>query len=124
MNVINLTGRLTREPELKYSQSGTAFVNFSLAVQRPFKHDEADFIDCVGFGKTAENIAKYVAKGHMLGVTGSLQIETYTKNDGTKGRSAKVVVSSFDFLQSKQESQPSDWQRLGEEQLTVDGMPF
>lgn len=120
MNNINLTGRLTRDPELRYSQSGTAIANFSLAVNREYNHEETDFIDCVAFGRTAEAVGTYMKKGSQIGVTGSLQIESYTKKDGTKGKAAKVVLKHFDFLSSKVVDAPlrhekSEWDSLGEE---------
>ena len=120
MNNINLTGRLTRDPELRYSQSGTAIANFSLAVSREYNHEETDFIDCVAFGRTAEAVGTYMQKGSQIGVTGSLQIETFTRKDGTKGKAAKVVIKHFDFLSAKAAESPrererSEWDSLGEE---------
>ena len=120
MNNINLTGRLTRDPELRYSQSGTAIAAFSLAVPRQFNRDTTDFIDCIAFGKTAEIVAQHLNKGSQIGVTGSLQIESYTKKDGSKAKAAKVKVDSFDFLSAKGTERPverptGEWDSLGEE---------
>ena len=120
MNTINLTGRLTRDPELRYSQNGTAVTAFSLAVARQFNRDTTDFIDCVAFGKTAEIIAHHLNKGSQIGVTGSLQIESYTKKDGTKAKAVKVKVDSFEFLSAKGAERPAErptgeWDSLGEE---------
>lgn len=120
MNTINLTGRLTRDPELKYSQSGTAIAGFSLAVARQYHRDTTDFIDCVAFGKTAEIAAQHLNKGSQIGVTGSLQIESYTKKDGSKAKSAKVKVDFFEFLSAKGAERPAErptgeWDSLGEE---------
>ena len=119
MNSVNLTGRLTRDPELKYSQSGTAIAGFSLAVPRQYHRDTTDFIDCVAFGKTAEIVAQHLNKGSQIGVTGSLQIESYTKKDGSKAKAAKVKVDSFEFLSAKGADRPaerekSEWDSLGE----------
>lgn len=106
MNNIQLVGRLTRDPELNYTPgSGLAIVKFTLAVNRPrFSKDkpqEADFINCVCFGKRAEAIANYVQKGHRFGVIGRLQINKYVDKDGNNRWSSDVVVSDFEFMQDK-----------------------
>lgn len=100
MNIIVLTGRLTRDPELKYGQSGNAYCKFSLAVNKPFKKDEVDFINCVSFGKTAELIGEYVRKGHKLGVQGQLQMNKFEVN-GEKRTSHDVMVNQIEFLEGK-----------------------
>lgn len=100
MNLVVLTGRLTRDPELKYGQSGKAYSRFSLAVDRPFQKGEADFINCVAFGKTAELIGEYLRKGRKVGVQGSLQMNRYEVN-GEKRISYDVLVNSIEFLESK-----------------------
>lgn len=97
MNQVNLLGRLTRDPELKYGASGTAFCKFSLAVNRAYKKDETDFINCVSFGKAAETIAEYVKKGDQFAVGGRLQTDVYEK-DGEKRYSTSVMVDSFTFI--------------------------
>lgn len=104
MNKVILTGRLTRDPELK--QGNTAVTRFSLAVNRRFKRDgepDADFFNCVSFGQAAETIAKYSNKGDMMGVSGRLQTGSYTNKDGNKVNTLDVVVEEFDFLTSKAE---------------------
>lgn len=100
MNVIILTGRLTRDPELKFGQSGKAYSRFTLAVDRPMQKGEADFINCVAFGKTAELIGEYLRKGRKAGVTGRLQMGRYEVN-GEKRTSYDVVVDNIEFLESK-----------------------
>lgn len=100
MNLVVLTGRLTRDPELKYGQSGKAYSRFSLAVDRPFQKGETDFINCVAFGKTAELIGEYLRKGRKAGVTGRLQMGKYEVN-GEKRTSYDVVVDTIEFLESK-----------------------
>lgn len=100
MNVIALMGRLTRDPEVKFGQSGKAYCRFSIAVNRPFSKDEADFINCVCFGKTAELIGEYFRKGQQISLTGRLQMNQY-ENNGEKRTSYDVVVDSFDFIGSK-----------------------
>lgn len=96
MNNANLMGRLTKDPELKYGASGTAYANFTIAVNRAFKKDEVDFINCACFGKTAEAIAEYARKGDQVGVNGRIQVDQYEK-DGTKVYSTKVMVDGFTF---------------------------
>lgn len=100
MNVIILTGRLTRDPELKFGQSGKAYSRFTLAVDRPMQKGETDFINCVAFGKTAELIGEYLRKGRKAGVTGRLQMGKYEVN-GEKRTSYDVVVDTIEFLESK-----------------------
>ena len=100
MNVVVLVGRLTRDPELKFGQSGKAYSRFSLAVDRPFSKGEADFINCVAFGKTAELIGEYLRKGRKVGVTGRLQMNRFEMN-GEKRTSYDVLVEAIEFLESK-----------------------
>ena len=107
-NLVILTGRLTKEPELKFGASGTAYCKFTLAVNRMKKDDPADFIFCSAFGKTAELIAEYVKKGNKLGVQGRLQQDTYEK-DGEKISKTGVTVDKIEFLESnKTESTTSE----------------
>lgn len=106
MNKIELVGRLTRDPELKFTPgNGNAVTKFTLAVNRPrFNKDkpqEADFINCVCFGKRAEAIANYVQKGHRFGVVGRLQINKYVDKDGNNRWSTDVIISDFEFMQDK-----------------------
>lgn len=107
MNLVVLTGRLTRDPELKYGQSGKAYCRFSLAVDRTFG-DGADFIDCTGFGKTAELIGEYLRKGRMAGVQGRLQQDSYEVN-GEKRNRISVIVDRIEFLGGRNDSSSSDF---------------
>ena len=100
MNLVILTGRLTRDPELKFGQSGKAYSRFSLAVDRPFQKGEADFINCVAFGKTAELIGEYLRKGRKVGVQGRIQMNRFEMN-GEKRTSYDVLVDTIEFLESK-----------------------
>lgn len=104
MNLVILTGRLTRDPELKFGQSGKAYSKFALAVTNPFKKDEADFINCVAFGKTAELIGEYLRKGSKAAVNGRLQMNKYEVN-GEKRTSYDVLVENVEFLDSKGSSE-------------------
>lgn len=110
MNKITLVGRLVKDPELNYLPgNGTAVVKFTIAVKRPrldkTKPQEADFINCVCFGKRSESIANYVCKGHLFGVTGRLQINKYVDKEGQNRWSTDVIIEDFEFLQSKKEGQ-------------------
>ena len=92
-------GRLTKDPELNFAAgTGTAVCRFSLAVTRPFKKDETDFINCIAFGKTGETIAQYLTKGRQLAVTGSIRTGSYDAKDGTKRYTTDIVVDSFEFI--------------------------
>lgn len=104
MNIVVLIGRLTRDPELKFGQSGKAYSKFALAVDNPFKKGEADFINCVAFGKTAELIGEYLRKGKKVGVNGRLQMNRYEVN-GEKKTSYDVLVEQIEFLDGKNSSE-------------------
>ena len=97
MNVVILMGRMTRDPELKYTSGGKAYANFTLAVQKT--KDEAEFIDCIVWEKTAETIAEYFRKGRKILVQGRLNVSSYEQN-GEKRRMTRVVVNSFEFVES------------------------
>ena len=107
LNKIILMGRLTRDPELRRTQSGTAVTSFSLAVDRDFKSQsgekETDFIDIVAWRGTAEFVSKYFTKGRVAGVEGRLQIRDWTDRDGGKRRSAEVIADNVYFGDSKRE---------------------
>ena len=101
MNKVVLLGRLTKDPELRYAPgSGTAVCKFTLAINRQFKKDETDFINCIAFNKTGEAIAQYVTKGRQLAVTGSIRTGSYDAQDGTKRYTTDVIVESFEFIGS------------------------
>ena len=108
LNKIFIMGRLTRDPELRRTQSGTAVTSFTLAVDRDFKSQsgekETDFIDVVAWRATAEFAAKYFTKGRMAIVEGRLQIRPWTDKDGNNRRSAEVVADNIYFGDSKRDS--------------------
>ena len=108
LNKIFIMGRLTRDPELRRTQSGTPVTSFSLAVDRDFKSQsgekETDFIDVVAWRSTAEFVAKYFTKGRMAVVEGRLQMRDWTDKDGNKRRSAEVVADNVYFGDSKRDS--------------------
>ena len=106
MNKVILIGRLTKDPELRYAAgSGTAVCRFTLAVTRPFKKDETDFINCVAFGKTGETIAQYVLKGRQVAVTGSIRTGSYENNSGEKRYTTDVVLDGFEFIGNSNNNQ-------------------
>ena len=111
LNKIILMGRLTRDPELRRTGSGTAVTSFSLAVDRDFKSQsgekETDFIDIVAWRSTAEFVSKYFTKGRMAVVEGRLQLRDWTDRDGNKRRSAEVVADNVYFGESKRDSMAS-----------------
>lgn len=101
LNRITIMGRLTRDPELRYTQSQTPVASFTLAVDRDFGEKQTDFIDCVAWRNTAEFVSKYFAKGMMAIADGSLQLRDWTDNNGNKHRNAEVIVSSIYFGEKK-----------------------
>ena len=109
LNKIILMGRLTRDPELRRTGTGTAVTSFSLAVDRDFKSQsgekETDFIDIVAWRNTAEFVSKYFTKGRMAVVEGRLQIRDWTDKDGNKRRSAEVVADNVYFGDSKRDAE-------------------
>lgn len=110
INRIVLTGRLTRDLELRRTQSGTSVVSFTLAVDRNFKKEgqpEADFINCVAWNRQAEAMAQYLHRGSLIGVDGRLQTRNYENQQGQRVYITEVVVESLTFLESRQQAQPT-----------------
>ena len=112
LNHITIMGRLTRDPELRYTQSQTPVASFTLAVDRDFGgrdggEKQTDFIDCVAWRQTAEFVSKYFTKGRMAVVSGRLQIRDWTDREGGKRRSAEVVVDNVYFGDSRRENNDS-----------------
>lgn len=109
INTIALTGRLTRDMDLRYTQSGTAVGTFNLAVDRQFTNAqgqrETDFVNCVIWRKSAENLANFTRKGSLIGVTGRIQTRTYDNNAGQRVYVTEVVVENFALLESKATTQ-------------------
>lgn len=109
MNSINLIGNLTRDFDLKYSQSGTAYVTGGIAVQRKFKNQsgeyESDFINLKAFGKTAEMLANYFSKGSKIGISGSLQTGSYENQQGQRVYTSDVMVEQVTFVERKSNGQ-------------------
>lgn len=125
MNNVILMGRLTRDPELKYSQSGKAFCKFSLAVQREFNREEADFINCLAFGKTAETIAEWLGKGRRIALQGRIQTGSYQNSNGDTVYTTEIVADRFEFLDNSKESENKNKSYSNnDEVLDDDDFPF
>lgn len=104
MNSVQLLGRLTMDPDVRYTDSGSTIARFSLAVDRRFKQEggeTADFINCIAFGKTAEFIEKYFKKGLKIALNGRIQTGSYTNKDNVKVFTTDVVVENVEFAESK-----------------------
>ena len=108
MNKIMLIGRLTKDPELRYTQSGTAVASFTLAVDRRFSNQsgerEADFVNCVAWNKAAEFVAQYFYKGKQMALEGRLQVRSYDGNDGQRRWVTEVVAEQIEFVGSKNDT--------------------
>lgn len=123
MNRVTLVGRLTANPELRYTSSNLPLSRFTIAVNRQKKEDgtqNADFINCVAWNKTAELICTYLTKGSLVGLEGRIQTGTYEKPDGTRGYTTDVLVQNIEFLESKKNAAQITPQEV--EQNTTD--PF
>lgn len=110
MNKVILMGRLTRDPEVRYSQgaNATAVAKYTLAVDRRFKKEgeqAADFINCITFGKNAEFVEKYLRQGTKIAVTGRIQTGSYTNKDGVKIYTTDIVVEEHEFCENKTQGQ-------------------
>lgn len=107
-NGVHIMGRITRDLELRHTQSGTAVCQFCVAVTRSFKDAngeyQSDFIDCVAWRNSAEFITKYFSKGAMIALDGELQTRNYTDKDGNKRKATELLVSSAAFTGEKRES--------------------
>lgn len=101
LNHVVLMGRLTRDPELRRTQTGTPVASFSLAVDREFGEKETDFIDIVAWRNTAEFVSKYFSKGRMAVASGRLQVRSWQDKDGANRRSTEVIADSVYFADSK-----------------------
>ncbi|WP_099974109.1 single-stranded DNA-binding protein [Lactobacillus terrae] len=109
INRVVLVGRLTRDPELRYTSGGSAVASFTVAVNRQFTNQqgerEADFINCVIWRKAAENFSNFTNKGSLVGIEGRLQTRSYENQQGNRVYVTEVVVDSFSLLESRSESE-------------------
>jgi len=135
INNVTLTGRLTKDAELKYTSTGTAVASFSLAVDRQFKNangeKETDFINVVAWRKTAEILAEHTRKGSLIGIVGRIQTRNYEGNDGKRVYITEVVADSFTFLESKRQadsngsgSQATSYKGNGNNRTQTQNDPF
>ena len=116
LNQVILVGRLTRDPELKYTTSGTAILGFDIAVNRSVKKgdkwtDEASFFNCTLFGKQAEAVSKYMEKGKQVAISGELTQDRWEK-DGQKHSRVKIICNSLQLLGGKSEGKPDTTERM------------
>lgn len=124
MNIVILMGRTTKEIELRHTaQSNIPVARFTLAVDRPYKKQEeekkTDFISCVAFGRLAENLEKYVRKGRRIVIEGHIQVDSYDRDDKSKGYSTSVIVERFHFADSKPGEQA---QEVSKPEPEMDGL--
>lgn len=126
MNKVVLIGRLTKDPELKYTPGdGTAICRITVAVARAFKKDETDFINCVAFGKTGETIAQYFTKGRQIALAGNIRTGSYQAQDGTKMYTTNVIIENFEFVGNNSNNQSaSDESFEGMTPVDDGDMPF
>ena len=125
MNNVTLMGRLTRDPELKYSQAGKAYCRFTVAVNRDFNKDEADFINCLAFGKTAETIAEWLGKGRRIALQGRIQTGSYQNSNGDTVYTTEVVADRFEFIDSaRSETSKKQTYNRKDDVLEDDDFPF
>lgn len=138
MNFVSMCGRLTKDVELRQTNSGVAVASFAIAVDRRTKNAEgrreADFFDCVAWRQTAEFIKNYFGKGRKILLTGSLQNREYTAQDGTKRRITEIIVDQVEFADSRQDAQgiqldqqekpaPAQFTEVTDDELE-DSLPF
>ena len=118
LNSVILIGRLTKDPDLRYTPSGTAVAKFTLAVDRPRRSDsekETDFIPVVAWGKTAENCANYIGKGSLAAVEGRLQVRSYEAKDGGKRWVTEVIAEQVKFLDRRGSDSGGRTEQIGHE---------
>lgn len=133
MNSVNIIGRLTRDPELKKTQSGISVVKFTLAVNRSFRDEsgetQADFISCIAWRAQADNLAKYMRQGSLIGIEGRIQTGSYETEQGIR-YTTDVVANNITFLESKGSQNNNGYQKQEEPQSyepdndLTDELPF
>lgn len=117
MNSVTLLGRLVKDPEVRYTNTGKCVAGFTLAVNRPFKNEEgqqeADFINCIVFNKSAETIGNYVHKGQRLLLEGRMQTRSYDAKGGSRRYVTEVIVNHFEFIEQKKDSNSGGFDDFG-----------
>ena len=127
MNNIVLLGRLTKDADIRSTQSGKVVASFTLAVDRPYTQNgkrEADFIACQIWGKSAEVLGKSVHKGQRILLEGRLQIRQYTDKNGNKRTAAEVVTERFEFIERKEQTEPQGMETFGQQMPFDEEIPF
>ncbi|WP_436954466.1 single-stranded DNA-binding protein [Staphylococcus ureilyticus] len=113
MNIVAITGRITKDLELK--QAGqTQVINFSMAVENPYKKDDASFFEIVAFGKTAESLNTYCGKGSKIGVDGTLKQDRFTDKEGNNRSVVRITANRIEFLDTKGQSNGQSQQQSGQ----------
>ena len=127
MNNIVLLGRLTKDADIRSTQSGKVVASFTLAVDRPYTQNgkrEVDFIACQIWGKSAEVLGKSVHKGQRILLEGRLQIRQYTDKNGNKRTAAEVVAERFEFIERKEQTEPQGMENFGQQMPFDEEIPF
>ena len=130
MNQVALLGRLTKEPDVRYTQDGMAIARYTLAVDRRGKDNTADFINCIAFGKSGEFAQKYLKKGMKIAVTGRIQTGSYQRQDGSKAYTTDVVVESHEFCEKLSDQPPKEQETYNDgfmaipEGVEAEGLPW
>lgn len=127
MNSIVLMGRLTKDADIRSTQSGKVVASFTLAVDRPYTQNgkkEADFIACQIWGKSAEVFGKSVHKGQRVLLEGRLQLRQYTDKNGNKRTAAEVVTDRFEFIERKEQTAPQSMEDFGQQMPFDEEIPF
>ena len=122
MNKVHIIGRITKDLELKYTESQKAVVRFQAAVNR--SKEETAWINCEAWEKNAENISKYFQKGNQIGITGHIKTGSYDDLDGKKVYTWAIVVDEFDFIDKKKENAEPFEEQSAEQPITDDDLPF
>ena len=138
MNSVQMVGRFTRDPDVRYTDGGSTVARFTLAVDRRYRKDggeDADFISCVAFGKTAEFLEKYFRKGQRVGLNGRIQTGSYTNQEGIKVYTTDVIAENVEFVESRgtstgEQQRPAPVSAIGDGFMNIpdgvedEGLPF
>lgn len=125
INRVVLVGRLTRDPELRRTQEGTAVANFTIAVDDRFNKENTNFFNCVAWGKTAEFVSEYIKKGHLVGVDGRLAQRTYENNSGQKVVVVEIIAEQVQSYQPRETEQtPTAAPSVAVDEVDDDDLPF
>ena len=131
MNSVALTGRMARDPEVRYTDGGVSIARFTVAVNRRKREDPADFISCIAFGKTAELIEKYFHKGMRIGLNGRIQTGSYENKEGRKVYTTDIIAEAVEFLDNKSDGNAQPEQKADAngfvnipDNVEDEGLPF